>query len=73
LASARTRLEADTDGLQPHEVIKHLETAVARAEFEASRLGMRFDEIVAEADGVVDDGSGPMVVIRRFVGPDDDS
>jgi hypothetical protein len=46
---------------------------VARAEFEASRLGMRFDEIVAEADGVVDDGSGPMVVVRRFVGPDDDS
>jgi hypothetical protein len=34
---------------------------------------MRFDQIVAEADGAVGDDSGPLVVIRRLVGPDDDS
>jgi hypothetical protein len=70
LASARTRLEADTDGLKPHEVIRHLETTMARAEIEASRLGMRFDQFGIEADSPAD-GTGPVVVIRRMVGPDE--
>jgi hypothetical protein len=73
LASARTRLEADTDGLQPHEAIKHLETTMARAEIEASRMGMRFEQFGIDADSAVGDGSGPVVVIRRMVGPDEDS
>jgi hypothetical protein len=70
LASARTNLEAATDGLQPQDAIKHLETTLARAEFEASRLGMRFDQFGVEAETVANDGSGPVVVIRRL-DPDD--
>jgi hypothetical protein len=70
LASARTNLEAATDGLKPHEAIEHLETTLARAEFEASRLGMRFDQFGVEAEALNTDGSGPVVVIRRLVDPD---
>jgi hypothetical protein len=73
LASARTNLEAATDGLQTADAIKHLETTLARAEFEASRLGIRFDQLVgAETEGVaVGDGTGPVVVIRRLISPDE--
>lgn len=70
LASARTNLEAATDGLQPHEAIEHLETTLARAEFEASRLGMRFDQFGIDAEALNADGNAPVVVIRRLVDPD---
>jgi hypothetical protein len=43
---------------------------LARAEFEASRLGMRFDQFGVEAEAINSDGSGPVVVIRRLVDPD---
>lgn len=43
---------------------------MARAEFEASRLGMRFDQFGIETDPVPGDGNGPVVVIRRLE-PDD--
>lgn len=48
---------------------------LARTEIEASRLGIRFDQLgpEAEAEGVaVGEGSGPVVVIRRFISPDDE-
>jgi hypothetical protein len=46
---------------------------MARAEFEASRLGIRFDQLGAENEGVtVGDGSGPVVVIRRLMSPDEE-
>jgi hypothetical protein len=71
VANAQVDLAAATDGLQPHEVIEHLETAVARAEFEASRLGIRFDQVVAEGEGLNVGEGGPVVVIRRLVDPDE--
>ena len=68
LAQARTGLEAATDGLQPQEAIDHLETTVARAEIEASRLGIRFDRNTLDPDALNQaDGLGPVVVIRRLV------
>jgi hypothetical protein len=68
LAQARTGLEAATDGLQPQEAIEHLETTVARAEIEASRLGIRFDRNTLDPDALSQaDGLGPVVVIRRLV------
>lgn len=39
---------------------------MARAEFEASRLGMRFDQFGVETEAISTDGSGPVVVIRRL-------
>jgi hypothetical protein len=72
LAKAWGHLEAATDGLQPDEAIAHLETTLARTEFEASRLGIRFDQAQADAEGLTfsNDG-GPVVVIRRLVEDDD--
>ena len=72
LAKAWGHLEAVTDGLQPQEAIAHLETTLARTEFEASRLGIRFDQAQAEAETLnfATDG-GPVVVIRRLVEDDD--
>jgi len=71
VANAQVNLAAATDGLQPHEVIEHLETAVARAEFEASRLGFRFDQVVGDSEGLNLGDGGPVVVIRRLVEPND--
>lgn len=69
VANAQVDLAAATDGLQPHEVIEHLETAVARAEFEASRLGIRFDQdSIGEQLGIGD--NGPVVVIQRLIDAD---
>jgi hypothetical protein len=34
---------------------------------------MRFDQFGLEAETPVGDGGGPVVVIRRMVGPDDDA
>jgi hypothetical protein len=78
LATARDRLAADTEGLQPHEVIAHLESTVARAEIEAAQLGIQIQqeqrqpdaEALALALGEGDD-DGPVVVVRRIVGPDE--
>jgi hypothetical protein len=72
LAQARTGLEAATDGLQPQEAIEHLQSTLARTEIEASRLGIRFDRGLLDADADIDavsqaDGLGPVVVIRRLV------
>jgi hypothetical protein len=39
---------------------------MARAEFEASRLGMRFDQFGVETETIPGDGAGPVVVIRRL-------
>jgi hypothetical protein len=73
LASARTDLEAATDGLQPAEAIERLESMLARTEIEASRLGIRFDQLGGDSESVaVGDGGGPVVVIRRFISPDDE-
>jgi hypothetical protein len=76
VASARDRLAADTEGLQPHEVIAHLESAVARAEVEAAQLGIRIETTVglAPEEGealALGDGSEPVVVIRRVISPDE--
>jgi hypothetical protein len=71
LANARVDLAAATDGLQPHEVVEHLETTVARAEFEASRLGMRIDPLAAESEPLTVTDDDPVVVIRRLVEPDE--
>jgi hypothetical protein len=73
LANARHNVAAAIEGLQPDEAVRHLQTTVAQAEIEASKLGIRFDEPTA-IDGeplTVTDG-GPVVVIRRLVEPDDD-
>ncbi len=36
-------------------------------------MGIRFDQMGAETEGVaVGDGTGPVVVIRRLMGPDED-
>jgi hypothetical protein len=72
LAKAWDRLEAATDGLQPDEAIAHLETALARTEIEASRLGIRIDpaELDNERLDMGDDG-GPVVVIHRLVEADE--
>lgn len=43
---------------------------MARAEFEASRLGMRFDQFGIDAEALNADGNAPVVVIRRLVDPD---
>jgi hypothetical protein len=70
LAQARTGLEAATDGLQPQEAIEHLQSTLARTEIEASRLGIRFDRGMLDADSETvtqADGLGPVVVIRRLV------
>ena len=72
LAQARTGLEAATDGPQPQEAIEHLQSTLARTEIEASRLGIRFDRGLLDADADIDavsqaDGLGPVVVIRRLV------
>lgn len=40
LAEASEQLEKATEGLQPHEAIQHLETTLAEAEAEATRLGL---------------------------------
>jgi hypothetical protein len=75
LANARDRLAADTEGLQPHEVIAHLESAVARAEAEAAQLGIRIEPpqaLPAEAETLaLGDGQEPVVVIRRVIAPDE--
>ena len=66
-------MEAATDGLQPHEAIEHLESTLARAEIEASRLGIRFDRNTLDAETLAQaDGLGPVVVIRRLVEDTDD-
>jgi hypothetical protein len=71
LAQARTGLEAATDGLQTQEAIEHLETTMARAEIEASKLGIRFDRALdGEALGLPEQ-VGPVVVIRRLVEGDE--
>jgi hypothetical protein len=72
IAKAWGHLEAVTDGLQPQEAIAHLETTLARTEFEASRLGIRFGEAHSEAESLnfTSDG-GPVVVIRRLIDDDD--
>ncbi|HEY8543540.1 MAG TPA: hypothetical protein VIL36_00770 [Acidimicrobiales bacterium] len=70
LAKAVGRLEADTDGLQPDEAIRHLETTLARTEIEASRLGIRMDmgQPATELPGMGDnDDGGSVVVIQRLV------
>jgi hypothetical protein len=68
LAQARTGLEAATDGLQPKEAIEHLETTLVRTEIEASRLGIRMDRNLLDAETAAQvDGLGPVVVIRRLV------
>jgi hypothetical protein len=78
LATARDRLAADTEGLQPHEVIAHLESTVARAEFEAAQLGIRIEPVADPSDGedaltaALDDVEGPVVVVRRIISPDDE-
>ena len=54
LAQARTGLEAATDGLQPQEAIEHLQSTLARTEIEASRLGIRFDRGLLDADADID-------------------
>ena len=70
LAKAWDRLEAATDGLQPDEAIAHLETTLARAEIEASRLGIRIDPAGLDTEGLdVNDPGGPVVVIHRLVEP----
>ena len=76
LASARDRLAADTEGLPPHEVIAHLESTVARAEIEAAALGIRIEPTPEQPDVEAlnlgdPDGEGPVVVIRRIIGPDE--
>jgi hypothetical protein len=71
LAQAWGHLVEATDGLQPQEAIAHLETTLARTEFEASRLGIRFDQAHADAEALrlgPDDSS--VVVIRRLVEDD---
>jgi hypothetical protein len=71
LAKAWGYLEAATDGLQPHEAIAHLETTLARAEIEASRLGIRFDQGQPDTDSLtLGEGGSPVVVIQRLVDTD---
>jgi hypothetical protein len=73
LAKAWGYIEAATDGLQPHEAIAHLETTLARAEIEASRLGIRFDQGSPDTDGLnLGDSGAPVVVIQRLVDADPD-
>ena len=72
LANARLDLAAATEGLPPDEVVRHLQSTVANAEIEASRLGIRFEEpdpLDGEPLSVTD--GGPVVVIRRLVEPDE--
>lgn len=72
LAAARDQLDAATDGLQPHEVIEHLETTLAKTEAEASRLGISISPPVAMAPQATvsgAEGDSPVVVIRQMVEP----
>lgn len=74
LAKAWGYIEAATDGLQPHEAIAHLETTLARAEIEASRLGIRFDQGPLDTDGLpLGEAGAPVVVIHRLVDADPDA
>ena len=70
LADAQVRLAAATEGLKPDEVIHHLQSTVAQAEFEASRLGIRFDEPTLDGESLTVGDDGPVVVIRRLVDPE---
>jgi hypothetical protein len=70
LADAQSRLASATEGLQPAEAIEHLQTTVARAEFEASRLGIRFDPL-ADGDALGMADGNPVVVIRRLIETED--
>jgi hypothetical protein len=70
---AKVRLEEATQGLQPHEAIKHLETTLAHTEIEASRHGIQFDapdSVEAQLAGSGGDGT-PVVVIQRFADADE--
>ena len=74
LAKAWGYIEAATDGLQPAEAIAHLETTLARAEIEASRLGIRFDQGQPDTDSLtLGEGGAPVVVIQRLVDTDPDA
>jgi hypothetical protein len=71
LVEAREQLDAATDGLQPHEAIQHLETTLAEAEAEATRLGLQLGPAVPAQATVATDGENPVVVIQRMIDPTD--
>lgn len=63
LAEASEQLEKATEGLQPQEAIQHLETTLAEAEAEATRLGLNLPSTPA-ATAPPSDGQGePAVVV----------
>lgn len=63
LAEASEQLEKATEGLQPHEAIQHLETTLAEAEAEASRLGLHLPPASAVPAPPSDDQGEPAVVV----------
>jgi hypothetical protein len=67
VAAARQRLEQATDGLAPQEAIEHLESTMAAAEAEASRLGLAISPPVGVDAPGLDDTDSPVVVIRQMV------
>lgn len=69
LVEARSQLEAETDGLPAHEAIQHLETTLAEAEAEATRLGLKLGAAAAPQATVTSDGENPVVVIQRMIDP----
>ena len=67
VAQALARLEADTEGLDHEDAVRHLEATVARAAVQASRLGFTFAPDEPE-DGL-GIGDGPVVVVQRLGEP----
>jgi len=69
LAAARQELEAATDGLAPHEAIEHLESTMAEAEAQASRLGLAISPpaVLAAQGAPLNESDSPVVVIRQMV------
>jgi hypothetical protein len=67
VAQARARLEADTQGLDHEDAVRHLEATVARATVQASRLGFAFTP--DEPEDRLGLGDGPVVVVQRLGEP----
>jgi hypothetical protein len=65
VAQARARLQQATVGLDHDAAVEHLEATVARAEAQASRLGLSLPvpEPVADALAL---GDGSVVVVQRM-------
>lgn len=67
VALARARVEQAIDGLDHDAAVEHLESAVAQAAVQASRLGISFP--VPEPADALAFGDGSVVLVQRVADP----